>query len=115
MTALVRAVHFFSVVPPLPSLMVHSFVFVTIASAVSMALGTDRAATAIVPTLVLQVFATSTGFTAHARRGYYDVLLTEGVGRLRTALVHWLMSAAPGLVSWLIVAGAERMIVGTTT
>jgi hypothetical protein len=115
MRALVRALQFFSVVPPLPNLMRYSFVFVTLASTVSMSVDVGRAPMAIVPTLVLQVFATSTGFTAHARRGYYDVLFTEGVGRLRTALMHWLMSSAPGLVSWLIVAGAERMIAGTTT
>ncbi|HEX5107770.1 MAG TPA: hypothetical protein VFV95_04955 [Vicinamibacterales bacterium] len=115
MRALVRALQFFGVVPPLPSLMVYSFVFVTVAAIVSLSVDVHRAPTAIIPTLVLQVFATSTGFTAHARRGYYDVLLTEGVGRLRTALTHWLMSSAPGLVSWLIVAATERMIAGTTT
>lgn len=114
MTALARALKFFTVVPPLPRLMLHSFVFVTVASAVSMSVDLSRAPTAVVPTLVLQVFATSTGFTAHARRGHYDVLLTEGVGRLRTALTHWLMSSAPGLVSWFVLALTERTITGTT-
>jgi len=114
MTALVRAFKFFTVVPPLPRLMLYSFMFVTLTSTVSMSLDVSRAPTATIPILVLQVFATATGFTAHARRGYYDVLLTEGIGRLRTALTHWLMSAAPGLVSWIVLALAERTIAGTT-
>jgi len=114
MTALVRALKFFTVVPPLPRLMVYSFMIVTVASAVSMSLDASRTPIASVPILVLQVFATSTGFTAHARRGHYDVLLTEGIGRLRTALTHWLMSSAPGLASWVVVAIAEWTIAGTT-
>jgi len=88
--------------------------FVTVTSTVAMSLDVSRSATATIPILVLQVFATATGFSAHARRGYYDVLLTEGIGRLRTALTHWLMSAAPGLVSWIVLAAAERTIAGTT-
>src|SRR5262245_60556402 len=114
MRALVRALKFFTVVPPLPRLMVYSFMFVTVASVLSMSLDVSRAPAVTIPVPVLQVFATSTGFTAHARRGYYDLLLTEGIGRLRTALTHWLMSSAPGFVSWLVLAIAERTIAGTS-
>ena len=53
MRALVRALQFFGVVPPLPSLMVYSFVFVTVAAIVSLSVDVHRAPTAIIPTLVL--------------------------------------------------------------
>jgi hypothetical protein len=44
-----------------------------------------------------------------ARRGHYDLLLTRGVDRLTIGVVHWLMSALPGLVSWSALALAERL------
>jgi hypothetical protein len=60
-----------------------------------------------VPLLVLQVFAASAGFTVAARRGHYDVLLTSGTGRLGTAVVHWVMTVAPGAAGCLAIVIAQ--------
>jgi hypothetical protein len=66
------------------------------------------------PVLLLQLFAASSGFMVPARRGYYDLLLTRGDGRLAIAAVHWAMSVGPGILSWAILAAAERMLGGTS-
>jgi hypothetical protein len=58
---------------------------------------------------VLQAFACSSGFAGHARRGHYDLLLTRGERRSVVAAVHWLMSALPGLVSWIVISTAEAV------
>lgn len=113
MRSLLRAAHFFMVVPPLPRLMLHAFAVVTVMSAAALGLDARRAHGAAIPILTLQVFATSTGFAAHARRGHYDLLLTGGVGRLRTAVVQWLMAAAPGVASLGMLAAVEAAVVGT--
>jgi hypothetical protein len=113
--ALVRAVRFFLVVPPLPRLMLYAFIGVTGVSAAAIALDPHRAKGAAVPLLALQVFATSTGFAAHARRGHYDLLLAGGIGRTRTAVVQWLLAAAPGVVCLGVLAAAEQAFAGTAT
>jgi hypothetical protein len=103
---------FFLVVPPLPRLMFHSFAVVTALSAVALALDSRRAHAAAVPILTLQVFAVSTGFAAHARRGHYDLLLAGGIGRVRTALVQWMTAAIPGVTCWAILAALEAGLTG---
>lgn len=85
MDRLLYAVRFFRVVPPVSRLMVASFGVLTVCAGAALVVGPDRAARVVLPTLVLQAFAVSVGFTAVARRGYYDVLLTSGAGRLRAA------------------------------
>ena len=105
--ALGRAIRFYRVVPPVSPLMRASFIALTAASIVAVVLDPESASTAAVPILVLQVFAASAGFAVAARRGHYDVLLTGGVGRLGTALVHWMMSVAPGVACCLALGTAE--------
>ena len=112
MDRLLNVVRFFQVVPPVPRLMVAAFVLVAAAAAVALAVEPSRAARVVVPIVVLQVFAVSTGFAASARRGYYDVLLTGGAGRLRIALVHWAMSVAPGAASWVALGIVEAAVAG---
>jgi hypothetical protein len=51
--------------------------------------------------LFFQMFASSTGFRGAARRGYLDPLLACGTPRLACARAHWLLSVAPGFVTWL--------------
>jgi hypothetical protein len=98
---------FFHIVSPLPSLIV--WTFLVIVSIGAAAIGNDpaRAPGALVPVLLLQLFAASSGFEVPARRGHYDLLLTSGCGRLRVALVHWASSIAPGVGAWLVLAGVE--------
>lgn len=66
----------------------------------------------MVPVLLLQLFAVSSGFEVPARRGHYDLLLTSGHPRVWMALVHWAMSAAPGALAWLVLAFGERATAG---
>jgi hypothetical protein len=68
-----------------------------------------------VPLLLLQAFAASTGFVAHARRGYYDHLLTSGVPRLTAAAAHWALSAGPGISWWAVMAATEVAVAGSST
>jgi len=103
-------VRFFRVVPPVPSLMVVTFLVVTIVSVAAIAIDRSLVAGMLKAVLVVQLFAVSSGFVGHARRGHYDLLLTRGEGRMAIALVHWALSAAPGLASWLSVAAAESVI-----
>ena len=70
---------------------------------------TQAGLSAAAPVLLLQLFSSASGFMVPARRGYYDLLLTGGDGRVAIAAVHWAMSAGPGLVSWAILAAIERM------
>ena len=51
--------------------------------------------------LFFQMFASSTGFRGAARRGYFDPVLASGTPRLACARAHWLLSVAPGFVTWL--------------
>lgn len=104
MAGLWRAVRFMHVVPPVPGLMRTTWVVVTVVCGGALAAGHVRPRDALTPVLVLQVFSVSTGFAAYARRGHYDVLLTSGVGRARAALAQWLVAAAPGVASWMLLA-----------
>jgi hypothetical protein len=108
--ALLRALRFMRVVPPVPSLMWTAWLGVTLASGVAVAAGTTPARDALTPLLVLQVFAVSTGFATAARRGHYDVLLTGGTGRVRTAVAQWTVAAMPGLAGWLALAAVEIVL-----
>jgi len=100
-------VRFFHIVPPAPSMMMGTFVVLTLAAAVAIVNDSRAAAGALVPVLLLQAFAASSGFTLPARRGHYDLLFTRGNGRISIALMHWMSSIAAGLGSWLILAGLE--------
>lgn len=51
--------------------------------------------------LVMQLFLVSTGFTARAFSGHFDMLMVAGTSRRRTAAAHWLVSIAPGVLAWL--------------
>jgi len=103
-------VRFFRVVPPVPSMMTATFIVLTSVSATVIAEEPDRAAGALVPVLLLQSFAASSGFTLPARRGHFDLLLTRGSSRTLIAVVHWAMSIAAGLASWLVLALLEIVL-----
>jgi hypothetical protein len=100
-------VRFFHVVPPVPSMMVGTFVTLTLAAALAIVNHPQRASGALIPVLVLQSCAASSGFSLPARRGHYDLLFTRGSSRTLVALVHWMTSIVPGLTSWLVLAMLE--------
>lgn len=91
-----------------PSLIVWTFIVAVLVGLVAIVREPSRSAAAMVPVLLLQLFAVSSGFEVPARRGHYDLLLTSGHPRVWMALVHWATSAAPGVVAWLVLAIAER-------
>jgi hypothetical protein len=103
-------VRFFHVVPPVPSMMKGTFAVLTLASAVAIVTDAGTATGALVPVLLLQAFAASSGFTLPARRGHYDLLFTRGNSRTSIALVHWASSIATGIGSWLVLAALELVV-----
>src|ERR1044071_2001279 len=110
---MIEAIRFFRVVPPVPSLMMTTFVVVTIASVVAIGIDPTHTRGTLNAVLLLQAFACSSGFAGHARRGYYDLLLTRGERRGIIATVHCVMSAVPGVASWVVVSAAEAVIART--
>jgi len=108
---MVDLIRFFRVVPPVPALTRATFIVLTGASVVAVCLDPSRTAGTLKAVLALQLFAVSSGFLPHARRGHYDLLLTRGDDRLAIALVHWAMSAFAGIASWLTVVTAELLVV----
>ena len=57
---------------------------------------------------IVQLFAAATGFHRHATRGYYDPILREGT-RARLALVHFAVSAGPGVAAWIATGAAQSL------
>ena len=65
-----------------------------------------------VPLLLCQMFAASSGFRQSADLGELDALLVDGPSRPQIACLHWLASAGPGILAWVVVGGAERVSLG---
>ena len=57
-------------------------------------------------TMVLQLFAASTGYRWRLRRGHFDPLLVRA-NRCHIAAAHWLVSIAPGAVVWTLLTAIE--------
>jgi hypothetical protein len=81
----------------MPLLMLGALGVATVISMAVISIEPGRAASALTPILLLQLFACSSGFDVPARRGHYDLLLTHGETRHRIVVGHWLASAFPGL------------------
>jgi hypothetical protein len=103
----VSPLRFFRVVPTQPTLIVWTFVVVVAVGVMAIVREPSRSGGAMVPVLLLQLFAASSGFEVPARRGHYDLLLTSGHHRIWMALVHWATSIAPGAMAWLSLAAVE--------
>ena len=104
MRDLLYVVRYFHVVPPVPRLMMISFAVLTVAGGVVTTVAEGANATAAIPILALQAFATSTGFAVLARRGYFDLLVVRGQPRMRIATVQWLLAVLPGECCWAVLA-----------
>jgi hypothetical protein len=105
---------FYRVVPPVPPLMTATFALLTLTGVVMAFVG-PRVERVVAPLILLQTFASSCGFAGPARRGYYDVLLTRGEGRLAVAVVQWLAAIGPGVVSFLVLGATELLAPGEDT
>jgi hypothetical protein len=114
MTPSIHPLRFFRIVTTQPSLILWTFAVVILVSAVAVARDPVRSTGAMVPVLLLQLFAASSGFGVPARRGHYDLLLTSGHRRVSMALVHWATSIAPGVIAWLALAVVEGVASGGT-
>jgi len=108
----VSPLHFFRVVPAQPTLIVWTFMVVVAVGALAIVREPSRSADVMASVLLLQLFAASSGFEVPARRGHYDLLLTSGHRRIWVALVHWVISIAPGVVAWLTLAAIEAAASG---
>lgn len=107
LATVVSTLQFFRVVKPVPRLMRGAFVVVTAGSAIRLLLSPDGIGATLLPVLLLQMFAVSTGFMGYARRGHFDLLFTRGAGRIQVAGIYWLLSALPGVICWLVLATIE--------
>lgn len=107
MNHLRAAARFFAVVSPLPGLMTATFAAVGAVTGLALVVEPARSAATVTPVLVLQVFAVASGFAVPARRGHYDLLLTRGIPWWQAAVVHWVMSALPGLCAWIVLGAIE--------
>lgn len=114
MIAAVYPLRFFRIVAPLPPLIGWTFLVLVLTGALVIARDPSRASGAMIPILLLQLFAASSGFEVPARRGHYDLLLTSGYGRVWMALVHWGTSIGQGIVAWLVLVVVERVSSGGT-
>jgi len=112
MERVIYLVRFFRAVPPTPPLMGLAFIITAAVAAVIVIADPDRVRQALMPLLMLQLFACSSGFMIPARRGHYDLVLTSGDSRLTIASVHWMMSMLPGVSAWLVVSLVEAIAVG---
>ncbi|HSE63594.1 MAG TPA: hypothetical protein VLG15_08275 [Thermoanaerobaculia bacterium] len=61
---------------------------------------------------LVQLFASSTGFTRPATRGHYDPILL-GRSRVSVALSHFAVSAAPGGAAWIACGVAQSLAAGS--
>jgi hypothetical protein len=106
----VYPLRFFRVVTTQPSLIVWTFVVVMFVGVMAIVREPSASAGAMVPVLLLQLFAASSGFEVPARRGHYDLLLTSGHHRVWMAVAHWATSIAPGITVWLSLAAVEAAV-----
>jgi len=108
----VSPLRFFRVVPTQPALILWTFAVVVSVGMIAIVRDPSRSEGAMIPVLLLQLFAASSGFEVPARRGHYDLLLTSGHHRISMALVHWATSIAPGVLAWLSLAAVEVAVHG---
>ena len=105
---MLQAIRFFIVVRVVPASMIAALTLFTVAGCILIAVDARRAASALTPVLLLQLFASASGFRVPARRGHYDLLLTGGAGRVPIAAGHWVTSVLPGVLGWLARAASEH-------
>jgi hypothetical protein len=115
MRTILYLLRFFRVASPLPALVVWTFGVIVAGACTIIIFVPARTAGALAPLLVLQMFASSSGFAVPGRRGHYDLLLTRTGGRVSIALAHWVSSIAPGIAAWLIVCSVEALTTGRTS
>jgi hypothetical protein len=99
--------YFTAVSPPSPPLVAVLGILATVAAALEIL---DRGSSdwVLASVVLMQLFASSTGFRRHATRGYFDPILL-GTSRARVALAHLTVSATPGFLAWTAAGIAEAV------
>lgn len=108
------ALRWFAAVSPPARPLTASFGVLAVAAAVLETVNRGSSDWVLASIALLQLFATSTGFTRHASRGYYDPVLL-GRRRLHLALAHFVTSASPGVLAWLACGAAEAIAARSAT
>lgn len=99
---------FFAAVSPPPRVLVAVLAILAAGAVVLETVSAGSSDWVLASIGIIQLFASATGFHAHATRGHYDpVLLDED--RPRLALAHFAVSAAPGLAAWCVAGLAEAL------
>ena len=111
MRSAIRLIVFFRILPPAHPMPRIGLAIFGVAGPVVLMLGLTPAAI-LVPLLLLQTLAASSGFVGPARRGHYDLLLTLGHPRIEIGVAHWLMSIGRGIVVWCVLALVEQFAPG---
>lgn len=102
----ISALRYFAAVSPPPPPLVVVFGALAIGAGALEALDRGSSDWVLASIAVVQLFATSTGFTRNATRGYYDPILI-GSDRWRIALAHFAVSSAPGALAWLLCGACQ--------
>ena len=101
------ALRFFRIVPLHSDFMLGGLAGLGAFGVTTLIIDSGRGLDAVAPIVFLHMFAVSSGFLLPARRGHFDLVLTGGSTPMRVALVHWLVSIAPGVAMWLLVGTVE--------
>ncbi len=103
----VSAIRFFSVVSPVPVYLRVAFAGATVFGASMLWLNAAEIDSALGVVLLLQMFAVSNGYSAGARRGWFDPLLVSGTTRRAIAVSNLAASSLPGVLAWFALGLVE--------
>ncbi len=99
---------FFAAVSPPPRVLVAVLAILAAGAVVLETVSAGSSDWVLASIVIIQLFASATGFHPHATRGHYDPVLLDG-DRPRLALAHFAVSAAPGLAAWCVAGVAEAV------
>ena len=107
-----EAIRFFRAVGLTDAMLAFGLATAVIVSGATIVMNGGYTSGALAPIFLLQALASASGFLVPARRGYYDLLLTSSGDRILIGITHWGISAAPGIVCWVVLAGIEHALGG---
>jgi hypothetical protein len=107
---LVRVLRFVALVQPPPALAIVGASAVVAFAAYTGTLEPASIENSLGITLVLQMFAASTGFRDRLCRGHFDPMLVGSQPRLPIAAAHWTMAVGPGAAAWLGVTAVAVVV-----
>ena len=106
------AVSFFRAVSPPAAPLIVVFGVLAVGAAVLEDVESGASDWVLASIALVQLFASSTGFTRPATRGHYDTILL-GRSRVSAALAHFAVSAAPGVAAWIACGASQALATGS--